>query len=181
MFCPNCGTQLPENSSFCPNCGTRFAAAQQPQYQPPQQQYPQQYQQAQPQQSYAPRKRGRGGLIAGIAALAVVAAVALFVWPGVLRGEKADDAAAQPRPETNQTPTEAVTPSAPPREETPAQSGGSQSGIPALSGTEGHIIWQHAIRHRNLPVALRRGRLPSADASVNGKERKTWIWMTETS
>jgi len=24
MFCPNCGTQLPDGSAFCPNCGTRL-------------------------------------------------------------------------------------------------------------------------------------------------------------
>lgn len=25
MFCPNCGTQIPEGCSFCPNCGTKVA------------------------------------------------------------------------------------------------------------------------------------------------------------
>ena len=24
MFCPNCGTQLPDNADFCPNCGNRI-------------------------------------------------------------------------------------------------------------------------------------------------------------
>ncbi|HEX13477.1 MAG: hypothetical protein C0173_05295 [Desulfurella sp.] len=24
MFCPNCGTQIPDDSKFCPSCGTRF-------------------------------------------------------------------------------------------------------------------------------------------------------------
>ncbi|MDW5562750.1 MAG: DUF6677 family protein [Methanomassiliicoccus sp.] len=27
MYCPNCGTELPENSSFCANCGTKLGAA----------------------------------------------------------------------------------------------------------------------------------------------------------
>lgn len=31
MFCKNCGTQLPENSSFCPSCGTAVATPQ-PEY-----------------------------------------------------------------------------------------------------------------------------------------------------
>ena len=27
MFCPKCGTQVPENDRFCPNCGEAVAAA----------------------------------------------------------------------------------------------------------------------------------------------------------
>ena len=27
MFCPNCGTQLPDGSAFCSNCGTKIASA----------------------------------------------------------------------------------------------------------------------------------------------------------
>lgn len=38
MFCPNCGTQLPDGSVFCSNCGAKLAAPQQapqqPQYRP---------------------------------------------------------------------------------------------------------------------------------------------------
>ena len=26
MFCPQCGTQIPDGSTFCPNCGTRLSA-----------------------------------------------------------------------------------------------------------------------------------------------------------
>ncbi|MBR0311016.1 MAG: zinc-ribbon domain-containing protein, partial [Oscillospiraceae bacterium] len=41
MFCPNCGTQLPDDSAFCENCGVRLGGAapqpQQPAYQQPQQ------------------------------------------------------------------------------------------------------------------------------------------------
>ena len=49
-YCPNCGTQLPDNATFCSNCGSHLGAAptqyQQPQYQQPQYQQPyqQQYQ-----------------------------------------------------------------------------------------------------------------------------------------
>lgn len=28
MFCPQCGTQVPDRVGFCPKCGTRFAASQ---------------------------------------------------------------------------------------------------------------------------------------------------------
>ena len=27
MFCPTCGTEVPEGSAFCPTCGTKIAAA----------------------------------------------------------------------------------------------------------------------------------------------------------
>lgn len=27
MFCPNCGTQIPNGSSFCPSCGTRIGGS----------------------------------------------------------------------------------------------------------------------------------------------------------
>ena len=30
MFCPNCGTQLPDGSAFCGNCGNRLSAAPNP-------------------------------------------------------------------------------------------------------------------------------------------------------
>lgn len=36
-FCPNCGTQLPDDAGFCTNCGNRFESQPQPQ---PQQQAP---------------------------------------------------------------------------------------------------------------------------------------------
>ena len=59
MFCPNCGTQLPDDARFCGSCGAQITpvrqAAPQPQYrQAPQQQSQQaqpQYRQAQPQQA----------------------------------------------------------------------------------------------------------------------------------
>lgn len=68
MYCPNCGTQLPDGSRFCTNCGTSLAQPEQPQqeqYQQPQQQYQQpqqqQYQPYQPYpQGYAPMDRFGG-------------------------------------------------------------------------------------------------------------------------
>ena len=61
MFCPNCGTSLPDGTKFCPNCGANLAQPEQPTpvaqpvqpmqgagyqqpYQQPYQQYPNQYQ-----------------------------------------------------------------------------------------------------------------------------------------
>lgn len=62
MFCPNCGTQVPDGSAFCQNCGANLAAAQQPVQQPqyqqtqqPQQQYPYAPQQAQPKEKASSR------------------------------------------------------------------------------------------------------------------------------
>ena len=80
MFCPNCGSKLPENVNFCPECGTKLMAA--PQAQPVQVPPVQQVAPAQPEvpaEQPAPKK----GLIIGLSAaaallLGVVAAVALF-------------------------------------------------------------------------------------------------------
>ncbi|MBE6910204.1 MAG: zinc-ribbon domain-containing protein [Ruminococcaceae bacterium] len=52
MFCPNCGNQIPDDSTFCQNCGARLGTVQQPQgvqtpYQQPMQQ-PQYAQQSKP-------------------------------------------------------------------------------------------------------------------------------------
>ena len=44
-FCPNCGTQLPDDAAFCTNCGTRFES--QPQQAPANNQYGYQAPQAQ--------------------------------------------------------------------------------------------------------------------------------------
>ena len=41
MFCPNCGTQVPDNSNFCPNCAAQLNA----QYNANNQYNPQGYQQ----------------------------------------------------------------------------------------------------------------------------------------
>ena len=96
MFCPNCGAQNPDGAQFCSNCGATLGAQQyqqpqsQPQYQQPQQQYQSPQYQPQVQQPYAAQpKKNRSGLIALIAGAAVVAVVALFVWPGVLRDKDA--------------------------------------------------------------------------------------------
>ena len=34
MFCPNCGTSLPDGTKFCPNCGANLAQPEQPQVEP---------------------------------------------------------------------------------------------------------------------------------------------------
>ena len=36
MFCPNCGTNLPDGTKFCPNCGANLAQPEQPQVEPEQ-------------------------------------------------------------------------------------------------------------------------------------------------
>lgn len=57
MFCPHCGTNLPDDTKFCSSCGASLATAEapqqaQPQYQQPEQQAYQQPQYRQPQQAY---------------------------------------------------------------------------------------------------------------------------------
>ena len=54
MFCPSCGSNVPDGTAFCPNCGSNMAASAQPQGTPdPAQQYQQPQQQyQQPQQQY---------------------------------------------------------------------------------------------------------------------------------
>ncbi len=53
MFCPNCGTQLPDGSRFCNNCGTQIGAAPTGGPAPAQgYQQPQSYQSANPQGAY---------------------------------------------------------------------------------------------------------------------------------
>jgi len=39
MYCPNCGTQLPDDSKFCTNCGARFGQGAQAPSAPPQYPY----------------------------------------------------------------------------------------------------------------------------------------------
>ena len=61
MFCPKCGTTLPEGAAFCTNCGQQFAAAPaqpaQPVYQAPQQPaYQQPQQPAYQQPAYQPQQ-----------------------------------------------------------------------------------------------------------------------------
>ncbi|MBR1393712.1 MAG: zinc ribbon domain-containing protein [Ruminococcus sp.] len=119
MFCPNCGNQVPDNAKFCGGCGYRFpeaeAAVQEavPQQAPvipepvreiiPDQPVQQAYEpvpQPMPQQPYpaatqsSDEKKGLGSvaiflitfLILGI----IMAAVILFVYPGVLMGKDDD-------------------------------------------------------------------------------------------
>lgn len=119
MFCPNCGKQLPDGSRFCDGCGAQLAAAQPIQQQPLQQQPVQQpYMHQQPVQqpymqqpnAYAqPAKKTPWGLIGGVAAAAVLAVV-LFVYPGVLRSDRADTA---PAKQEQASPVQQQAPAAP--------------------------------------------------------------------
>ncbi len=95
MFCPNCGSQIDDNSKFCASCGATVVEepapqpepqAQQPQYQQPQYQQPQyqqpQYQQPQrqqPQYMYVKKRPvpGRGLGIAGMV-LGIISLVYAF-------------------------------------------------------------------------------------------------------
>lgn len=96
MFCTNCGTTIPEDSSFCPGCGANINAAQTnaqqqaPVYQqaPIQQQAPI-YQQAPVyQQGPYPQKpsKKKGWIIALIIAIAAIVAIGILVF--VLIGSK---------------------------------------------------------------------------------------------
>lgn len=83
MFCPNCGTQIPDGSAFCQNCGARLTAAQpvqQPQYQQPQQAPYQPQPQVQPPQPQ-PKKKGS---IVKIAVICAAVAVLLGVGRALL-------------------------------------------------------------------------------------------------
>lgn len=89
--CPNCGAVLDSNSTFCSNCGNRISsespAPQQPAYQQPAYQQPA-YQQpvyGQPvMQQYPGTRRVNGfgiaGMILGISAFAVFAAVMIYIF-----------------------------------------------------------------------------------------------------
>lgn len=101
MFCPKCGTQLDENVRFCAGCGHRFenAPAQvQPPSAPIQQQTPPQpapvIQQA-PTQNAPKNEKGANPIVVFFITFlvlgAIVAAIMLFVYPGLLMGGSDDD------------------------------------------------------------------------------------------
>lgn len=90
-ICPNCGAVLENNSAFCSNCGNKVnsenPAPQQPAYQQPAYQQPV-YQQpvyGQPVMQQYPGVRrvngfGIAGMILGISAFAVFAAVMIYIF-----------------------------------------------------------------------------------------------------
>jgi hypothetical protein len=85
MFCPNCGTQLPDEAAFCGNCGTRInnqPAPQPYQAQPapmnPDQMYPPYGEQVQP----APKKNRLPLLLGLIGGIVVVALLLVFLLGG---------------------------------------------------------------------------------------------------
>lgn len=114
MFCPKCGSQLPDGSRFCPSCGAQIAAAPQtaqvPGARPVTPQAtgaptPQPAAAPQPRAAYAPagsvpapgavRKHPRAGkvpVVAGAAVIALVAVVAaFFIVRALLGGGMSDD------------------------------------------------------------------------------------------
>ena len=90
MFCPNCGTQLPDEAAFCGNCGTRInnqPAPQPYQAQPyqaqptsmgPDQMYPPYGEQVQP----APKKNRLPLLLGLVGGIVVVALLLVFLLGG---------------------------------------------------------------------------------------------------
>ena len=93
MFCPNCGTQLPDEAAFCGSCGTRLNVQPAPQPAPQPQEDP-----AYPQPSYtpyppvggeipyqepeAPKKNNMPKLIGMIAAAVAVVILLVVVFGG---------------------------------------------------------------------------------------------------
>lgn len=131
MFCPNCGTQIPDGSAFCQNCGAQVGVPQQPVQQQPQQpvyQQPQAQQQAsygQPQQS-----KKRPGILK-IAIICVIIAVGIGVLKGVLSSIPDDGEPVEYRP--NQR-IESV-------EYKPSDSGSSSSGGSSSNTGEWNERW----------------------------------------
>ena len=94
-YCPNCGTQLPDDAAFCQNCGKALAEQaapqpqpqpqeQAPQYQQPAPQYqPPQYQPPQYQQAPAPAQGAPAGAKGKAIASMVLGIIAtVFCWFG---------------------------------------------------------------------------------------------------
>lgn len=104
MFCPNCGARLPDGSAFCGSCGARLDGGQPVQQAASPQTAQQPYIQKAPYPQ--PAKKKPWGLIGGAAAAVAVLALILLVWPGVLRGEKAEpDTKNQEQAVTSSKPT----------------------------------------------------------------------------
>lgn len=83
MFCTHCGNPLPDGFRFCPNCGSPVTARQQPVR--PQPQY-----QGQPLRPKAPKKPGKKLFAyagAGVAVIAIVVCLLLFLKGGGSTGE----------------------------------------------------------------------------------------------
>ena len=131
MFCPNCGTQIPDGSAFCPNCGAKLGAAQ-PQYQAPPQAAQPQWQGQTPEQ---PKKKKNIAVIA-VACVAVVAVlgVALKLLSGRDSGGPPLE---QPSQTTNATaPQNSAQPGSSAQPSISAQQGGTQPGGSASGGTQ---------------------------------------------
>ena len=75
MFCGNCGNQIPDGVGFCPNCGNATGA-----------------QEAAPVTTEAPvAKKSKKNMIIGIAAVAIVVALAIILICVIAGGGKAND------------------------------------------------------------------------------------------
>ena len=75
MFCPNCGTQIPDGSGFCPNCGAQLGGT-------PQQPRTQQPQEAQ----QSPKAKSK--LVPILAAAAVIVVLAIVILPRIGGGQE---------------------------------------------------------------------------------------------
>jgi len=119
MFCPNCGSQIPDGSAFCPNCGTRLGTTQQPQYGAPQQpQY------GAPQSAQPPKKKSGVMIVIACVAVLAVLGVAWKVLSGRDGGGPSDN---RPGQTTDVTAAPNVTQPSGSPSAAGTQSGGSQS------------------------------------------------------
>ena len=84
MYCPSCGSELPESALFCNKCGTplpRASTDTEPQAQLPIQEQAQPSPEPQPK---APKRKGLiVGIVAAVAAVAIAAVVVLVVLPNL--------------------------------------------------------------------------------------------------
>ncbi len=80
MYCRNCGKEVLDQGKFCPHCGTATAAPESAVKQPEApQSAPSQSAPQQPVQNFAPKKSGKGAIIALIIALIVVVVFGTFI------------------------------------------------------------------------------------------------------
>lgn len=86
MFCPKCGTQMPDDARFCPNCQAPMAAAQQPQPAPVQPQPTPVQPRPAPVATKSVKPVKKGNLITNLldSRFRILAIIALVVWLGAM-------------------------------------------------------------------------------------------------